>query len=422
MNHEKIKQIAKERRDAGETCVVNDLLALDRSNDPFYVGTPTQIKLGEFFADIWGKYCGDGFHLRDCHYAIIDQGIIKPDGEVYENTEEDWEYLCRAASYARHLKLVDAAKFTDSRTDDPINIIDYMVPDPGHELEYGNLASFTRPSLPHLIPIGFDGEYQPYNLEIWIEKSNKKNELIEICRKYKVLLQIGTGFNSITSAIRLLERARAANRPTRIFYISDFDPAGKSMPIGLSRNIEFYDSDNLDIKLYPIMITEDQVNKYQLPRIPTKKDKNYSKFIDAHGDGMVEINALTGRHPGEFEKIVIDEIKKYHDPSIDHEVAQAEWQFQRELEQERDNRLDDIQDRIDDFYSRFDDATKEIRENLKSFNSEFNELDREVTARLQDIEIYPDGLPCGLSHDNENPALYDSNLDYFDQLERYKKY
>ena len=49
-----------------------------------------------------------------------------------------------------------------------------------------------------------------------------------------------------------------ANRPARMFYIADFDPAGHGMPVSVTRKIEFFLADrnlDLDIRLQPIVLT-----------------------------------------------------------------------------------------------------------------------------------------------------------------------
>ncbi len=63
-------------------------------------------------------------------------------------------------------------------------------------------------------------------------------------------------------------------RPTRIFYISDFDPAGDCMPVAIARQFQFWlwkSGHNVDVKLTPLALTKEQVQKYQLPRKPIKE-------------------------------------------------------------------------------------------------------------------------------------------------------
>ena len=77
-----------------------------------------------------------------------------------------------------------------------------------------------------------------------------------------------TGFQSNIGVVAMLQRLQQANKPTVVFYVSDFDPAGSFMPPSVARQIEFqrpkYAPDS-DILLTPIILTREQV--YNGPQI-----------------------------------------------------------------------------------------------------------------------------------------------------------
>src|SRR5262245_15751241 len=100
IGYDRIKELAAELG-----CPVADLLALSRQNDPFYVGTNADIAQAGWFADLW-KRGGfrHGAHLRRIHYwAVSQDGLVRPNGKPYVNTEECWSYLCQASKSARYL-------------------------------------------------------------------------------------------------------------------------------------------------------------------------------------------------------------------------------------------------------------------------------------------------------------------------------
>jgi hypothetical protein len=114
--YEDIKRIAKDSK-----LKVTDLLALAPQNDPFYAGSAAGVEAAEWFADLWRQfgYTG-GVHLRRVHYQLVSQkGATKPNGLPYENTENDWTYLCNAGKYARYLRLIDPLAFVDRRNPEP---------------------------------------------------------------------------------------------------------------------------------------------------------------------------------------------------------------------------------------------------------------------------------------------------------------
>ena len=108
----------------------------------------------------------------------------------------------------------------------------------------------------------------------------------------------------------------------RIFYVSDFDPAGQSMPVGVARKVEYFLQEGrcngADIKLFPVVLTIDQIRRYRLPRTPIKEtEKRAGKFEDRYGAGAVELDALEALHPGTLATILTSEIGRYYDRALD---------------------------------------------------------------------------------------------------------
>jgi hypothetical protein len=67
---------------------------------------------------------------------------------------------------------------------------------------------------------------QRYQVEIWCEKSTMNDVLMPLGRGYGVNIVTGVGEMSTTMCEALVNRALASDRPVRILYLSDFDPAG----------------------------------------------------------------------------------------------------------------------------------------------------------------------------------------------------
>ncbi len=103
---------------------VRDLLALSPANDPFYAGVGSRGKAAEWFAEIWSGYSPIGAYLRRIHYLLVSppEGvrILLPNGREYQNTENDWTFLCWASLAARYLDLIPFDGLTDRRNDEPM--------------------------------------------------------------------------------------------------------------------------------------------------------------------------------------------------------------------------------------------------------------------------------------------------------------
>jgi hypothetical protein len=85
--YEQMKRLAREiGADAA------DLLALGIDNDPNYTGSPKQVAMAEWFAELWearGFVGRGGVHLRRAHYQIL--GSPKHNGNAIREHQERLE-------------------------------------------------------------------------------------------------------------------------------------------------------------------------------------------------------------------------------------------------------------------------------------------------------------------------------------------
>ena len=293
-----------------------DLIALTPQNDPFYAGLSYRKQQAEWFGKLWNRFdFSHGIHIRRIHYRLISESedgepVLKPDGELYLNTTNDWILLNRAALAARYLGVVPSTAFVDRRNDEPrIYAPEFGKSTPWIWVEEGYVR---QPSVevhsgyfPHLPSFDMEGLYtdQDYVVEVWIEKSTLNDWLLPLCKRCEVNLVVGIGEISEIACRLLVERTQRTGAPTRILYISDFDPAGRSMPLAAARKIEFL-AQKLetppDITLQPIILTEEQCIRYRLPRTPLKEtERRKASFEKNFGVGATELDALEALHPGE---------------------------------------------------------------------------------------------------------------------------
>jgi len=266
MNYEAIKQLARETDQR-----VTDLIALPPQNDPFYTGTPGDWALAEWFATLWQQFnYQTKVHIRRVHYQIISQDppVSLPNGKPYENTEECWNVLNLASKAARYLRLVDPSAFVDRRNPDPVVYASWRLSAP-EVYASGRLhaSDVQLPEFPDLPTYQISGYYaqQPYHLEVWCEKSTMNDVLEPLCKHYGANLQTGLGELSITATLALVSRLQRMGKPACIFYVSDFDPAGQSMPVAVSRKIEYFVRTiglEVEVRVFPVVLTLDQVQYY----------------------------------------------------------------------------------------------------------------------------------------------------------------
>ena len=245
---------------------IEEMIALDRKHDPFFAPwTPTGKVHAQWFATLWDE-CGYTFswdvHLRRMHYKLVSAfpDLLTPDttrvagsigvpSKPYANTEGCFNYLVHASLLVRALGLVDPRRIVDHRNpqvEDAGVLFDspqasFTWDDYGLGGDLPGLPSTIGDDLDLEIPTisahgyGYSLQRQPYLLEIWIEKSSMDDVLAPLTRSHGARIVTSVGFQSATNVVKHLHRVARAQKPARIFYISDYDPAGAAMPSAVAR-------------------------------------------------------------------------------------------------------------------------------------------------------------------------------------------
>jgi hypothetical protein len=451
-----LKALAKERG-----CRIDKMLVLSTSTDPFYADLPARRAQAEWFARLWAEFSfAAGTHLRRVHYVLVSQKIpiLLPDSEKlnrkdqpYANTEECWGYLVQYSAYARHLGLVPADAFVDRRNPDPHLFLKYeprfppscameAFPDWGWPFVRKDLTAYLHFPVPGPLVsgYGYDQTDQPYHVEVWVEKSTMNDELIPTCRALGVNLVTSAGYQSITSAVNLLKRARRADKPVRLFWVSDFDPAGNTMPPAVARQVEFYRqryAPGTDVKITPLALTRDQVIEYDLPRIPIKdSDARKGCFEERHGAGAVELDALEALHPGTLARIVADAVKPYRDPTLGERLPETGREAQDQAEEEWEEATEALREQLEEIEEEAGKICKRYEARLAKIDKELQRKLQPLKARLDECRLayieaaegfnpdLPDRPEGETDPPDEGGWLYDSGREYLDQLAAYKRH
>ena len=448
MSYKTIKALSRETRRK-----ITDLLALARQNDPFFAGNPAGQRDAEWFLEVWERFgFGNGIHVRRCHYRTVsaDDPPVCPNGKLYTNTKGCWNFINNASKAARYVGLVDPTLFVDRRNPDPqlyATSRDWPV-EPRSGIA---IPSWTLPSmsfrlesdldLPEAYVSGYDYQLadQRYYLSVWVEKSTVDDILEPLCRRHGIDLVTGVGYQSITSVITMLrKRVNVHGKPTRIFYISDFDPAGLWMPAAVARQIEFWRREHApdeEIKLIPLALTKEQVIRYKLPRIPIKEsDRRKKVFEDRHGEGAVELDALEALHPGELGRMVIAAIEPYFDRTLSQGLFHAHSEAMDEVDDAWEPLVEADVAELEEIKAEADVIVKKYQPEAKKLQEAFDLAMKPVAERLaavrHAIQEKADSFEVDLP-DRQEPAeadvdesawLFDSGRDYLTQLEHYTRY
>jgi hypothetical protein len=430
--YERMKRLAQE---VGAN--VADMLALGTDNDPNYTGSPKQVAMAEWFAELWkarGFEGRGGVHLRRAHYQIL--GSPKHNGKPYENNNNDWNYLINAARYARILGLVDPEDIIDRRNPEPHIFLfrpEWHRDEPDFEvttapMELPNVALDLASELDENLepPTGeafgyiYDDFYQPYHVEVWAEKSTMNDVLEPVCESYSTNLVTGLGFMTFTSVVKLLRRIEDTEKPARILYISDLDkPGGTQLGFWMEKYLP-----DADIRLQPIVLTPEQVAKYNL--------SDLAIFDEDTGEEKVELDALEALHPGELGEIVEREIRELRDETLRRRYRQASREADAAVEEALEEALGDeleeleeIRDEARPIVARYQRLLARLSLRMER---ELGDLPERLEAARHAIEEKASSLEPDLPErpepemgdDEDDDWLFDARRDYLDQLLRYK--
>lgn len=429
IDNEVIKALAKTLR-----WRLTDLIVLSEDNDPFFCGRPAHRALGEWFAGLWSRFeLGKGVHLRRVHYVLISQRepVLLPNGEPYLNTYACWNTLTQASKPARYLGLVPFDAFVDRRNPDPHIFApsgsdDYSRVGIQPFTAGGNVGDVWMPSMPKLeLPsYALTGwARQRYHAEVWVEKSTMNDVLVPLCQRHGVNLVTGLGEMSIPAVRDLIRRIARIGKEARVLYLSDFDPGGESMPRAVARKAEWliaHEGLDIDLRLRPIVLTPEQIARFDLPRTPIKEtERRKAKFEDRHGEGATELDALEALHPGALADIVRSEILRYHDDTLQRRISAAKTSLWLELHPIEDEVHAGYAEAISDL----EDEYKAIVVQLGAWKCRADQVLKAVEEDLRDRmpQLERVELPQPAIAD-EPPALFDSKRSYAEQLFAYKRY
>jgi hypothetical protein len=468
-------------RKVGEKIKLPDFLVGVVESDPFNADAPSQKALAEWFVEQWHRFKpgAQTVHVRGLHYAIqalsnTPDAVYLPNGVLYENTHLRWNDLQRAGKYARYLGLIDPDAFEDKRSQKPIlqefemrdrslYIFDRMYAFDSIELEsFPSFPSFpSMPTFPTPCYSLFFRGQQRYRLEVWIEKSTQEDVILPVCEKHKVTSVTAQGEISISSMLKAIKRAEQynSNTTTVILYVSDFDPAGLSMPVAASRKLEFLRMmrrSSVNMRLYPIALTHEQCIHYQLPRAPINtNERRKAGFEYRYGDGSTELDTLEVFHPGELAKIVEQAILRFRDTTIRNRV----WKKREEIEEELHTIESEVRsahdmDELKREYEKVESALSEIEvmhrqyeERYAAFIEEYGEeirtaftqwlhdhfepfsqnlssamdkVTNDLYEKMPDIDAYE--MPEAEEIPLDDACLFDSTREYIPQLAAYKQF
>lgn len=470
---------AQMRQELGPGYRVDDFLAMSQGRDPFYRGTPGDLEKANWFGTVWQKlgldaitHNGTQVHLRRIHYLLVSRSAEMPPitwGERrnrgrYRNTQEHWQALLDAALNARYLGIVQFRDIHDERNEAPVLYAPPGRPDipaPQVSVSAGytyaahlGMSLLNHWNMPTCTLSGYqyaDGG-QRYHLEVWVEKSTMEDVLRPVCGLFYANLMQGQGEFSATQMYEAAFRIYRSGRPTRIFYISDYDPAGQNMPVSAGRKLEWfmrakdsplrtafdtYWAQGCDVALTPIALTCEQIVEYGLPTEPAKTSKGKSGKRKAtpktetasttrwKSDGTTELDALEALHPGVLKRIVRNSLSEFYDGDLKSEVNQMRKLATDRLTEMQEEVLAEYAEQVEilnrdwyTFYERVNPQAEALAERAETLLEGINHAMAKTIEDFDVEDVFP--VPEAAEADEDpDAALFWSERSYDEQLEAY---
>jgi hypothetical protein len=355
-----------------------DLTVLSAQVDPYRLGTVADHRDGQWLAEQLARLYGPNqrAHWRGLHYAIVaNSKVLKPNGEIYKNTDDDWTWLAGPTKAARWLGYIPFERIIDQRNSPPIIHRKARVK-PEARLSIG--LDVDIPNAEDIEPLPMARGFVPrqaFHFAIFGEKSSLEDVVLPIAQQFEADLYLPTGEISDTLVYQIAKEASDDGRPLVMFTLSDCDPAGHQMPVSIARKLQAFRDllfPGLRFEVVRVALTAEQVRAEGLPSTPLKEtEKRASRWKDAFGIEQTEIDALTTPiKRSVLQRILRQAFKPYLDPTLVRRVNEAKTAWDAEAREAINQQIDaDHLARIRDEAA---EKLEELREQLETINAQLD--------------------------------------------------
>jgi hypothetical protein len=373
-------------------CGLGNLTVLSAQVDPYRLDTPAGHRDGRWIAGQLKRALkrSTRIHWRGLHYVIVSQGNVrKPDGEIYRNTDEDWEWLSTVAGKsARWLGYIPFDRITDNRNAEPFI----------HHKARVMPAAFVAIGVEVAIPDADDLEPTPiaqgfvprqrYHFAFFGEKASLEHVVLPIARAKEADLYLPTGEISDTLLYRIAKDADEDGRPLVLFTLADCDPAGHQMSVSIGRKLQAFRDllfPKLRFEAVPVALTVEQVRELGLPSTPLKEtEKRADRWRQAFGVEQTEIDALATLRPDVLRDIVERAFDPYFDRTLAARVSEAKEEWEQEAEEA-------IREQVDPTI--LANLREEAGERLAELRSVIDDINERMRLAADDFTLPPIEVP-----------------------------
>lgn len=134
----------------------------------------------------------------------------------------------------------------------------------------------------------------PVNVEVWCEKDAMQGVIAPVVlEEFGLDLYVSKGQSSASYLYEAAEQVKEDGRPTVVYVLSDFDPAGFRIAQKIEEGLREHIPAEQSLSVERVAVSYEQVQRYNLVTRPVKKsDKGAPDFIARYGDECCELEAM----------------------------------------------------------------------------------------------------------------------------------
>jgi hypothetical protein len=134
----------------------------------------------------------------------------------------------------------------------------------------------------------------PVNVEVWCEKDAIQGVVgPTVYNDFGLDLYVSKGQSSASYLYEAAESIREDGRPTVVYILSDFDPAGFRIGERIEAGLREHLPEEQDLRAVRVAVSYEQIQRYNLVTRPVKKkDTDAAEFMRQYGDVSCELEAM----------------------------------------------------------------------------------------------------------------------------------
>lgn len=160
------------------------------------------------------------------------------------------------------------------------------------QARFGDMASYAE-----YVASNYRKDYwqdSPVNVEVWCEKDAMQGVIAPVVlQEFGLDLHVSKGQSSASYLYEAAESIKEDGRPTVVYILSDFDPAGFRIAEKIESGLREHVPENQKLTAHRVAVSFDQVVEYGLvTRAVKKTDTDAAAFMARYGDVSCELEAM----------------------------------------------------------------------------------------------------------------------------------